>query len=207
LASHRGVGRLLRCLDEAARAVRGIGILLEWNRFALVSDVDLQSARPRGDRKTLVTELPDDVERFARGLLQCEPQLVRLHRTLDLGAHVCGGLEEAVRRDQPVERLMRSLEVVVADEVVEPSLRVDHVGKHGATEKLVPQRLPETLDLAERLRMLRTTADVLHAQPTEQLLEFGLAAPHCVLPTVVGQHLGRVSVRRDAALEGLHHER
>lgn len=55
--------------------------------------------------------------------------------------------------------------------------------------------------------MLRTTADVLDAHPLQRLLELRLASPHRVLPSVVGQHLGRLSVRRDASLERLHHQR
>ena len=117
------------------------------------------------------------------------------------------GLEEAIGRHEAVERLVRALEVVVADVVREPVLRVLHVREDRAPQKLVPQRLPEALDLAERLRMLRPTADVLDAHPCERFFKLGLAAPHRVLPAVVGQHFRRRTVRRDAALEGLHHER
>ena len=74
-------------------------------------------------------------------------------------------------------------------------------------EKLVPQRLPEALDLAERLRVLRPTPDVVNTHPPECLFEFRFAAPHRVLPPVVGQHFDRLTVCRDAVLEGLHHER
>jgi hypothetical protein len=117
------------------------------------------------------------------------------------------GLEEAVGRHEPIERLVRPLEVVVAEIVLEPALGVDDVREHRATEKLVPERLPEALDLAQRLGMLRSAADVVDAHPRQLLLEFGLAAPHRVLPSVVGQHLGRLPVRRDGALESFHHER
>jgi hypothetical protein len=169
--------------------------------------VHLESGRSSRNRQPLITELPDDVKRLARWLLEREPQLVRRDRSLDLRAHVGRSLEVAIRRHQPVERLMRTLEVVVADEVVEPLLRVDHVREYRATQKLVPQRLPEPLDLAQRLRMLRPATDVLHAEPRQVLLELGLAAPHRVLPTVVGQDLGRRAVRGHAALERFHHQR
>ena len=52
--------------------------------------------------------------------------------------------------------------------------------------------------------MLGSTADVVDPEPRERLLEFGLAAPHRVLASVVGEHLVRIAVRRDAALEGFH---
>jgi hypothetical protein len=205
-SSHLGVGRLLRAL-EAAGCARAIGVLLEWNVLALVADVDLQAALSGRDRQPLISELSDDVEGFSRWLLECEPEFVRLHRTFDLGTHVRGSLEEAVRRYEPVERLVRPLEVVVANEVLEPVLRVDDVREHCAPEKLVPQRLPESLDLAKRLRMLRPTTDVLHAHAGQKFLELGLAAPHRVLPPVVRQHLGRRTVRGDGTFECLHHQR
>ncbi len=169
--------------------------------------MDLEPCRTGGDREPLIAELPDDVEGLSRRLLEREPQLVRRHRTLDLRADMGRGLEEAIRGDEAVECLVRALEVVVADEVVEPALRVDDVREDRPTQKLVPQRLPEAFHLAQGLRMLRATADVLDAHPCQRLLEFGLAPPHRVLPAVVGQDLGRLPVRRYSALERLHHQR
>lgn len=72
-----------------------------------------------------------------------------------------GSLEKPIGRDQSVERLVRSLEVVVAEVVLESMLRIDEVSEDGAAEKLVPQGLPEALDLAQSLRVLRPAADVL----------------------------------------------
>jgi len=120
---------------------------------------------------------------------------------------VCRRLEESIRGHEAVESLVRTLEVVVTDVVREPILRVLDVREDRATQKLVPQRLPEALDLAQRLRVLWTAADVLNAEALQGLFEFGLAAPHRVLATVVGQHFGGIAVRGDAALEGLHHQR
>jgi hypothetical protein len=110
--------------------------------------VDFEARRAGRDRQPLITELADDVKRLARRLLERQPQLVRGDRTLDLGAHVRCRLEEAVRRHEAVEGLVRTLEVVVADEVLETTLRVDDVREDRAAQKLVPQRLPEALDLA-----------------------------------------------------------
>lgn len=182
-------------------------MLLEGNRLAGIADTDLEPRTARGDRQVLIAELTDDVERLARRLFEREAQRVRRDLALDLGADVRRCAEVPVGRHRAVERLMRSLEVVVLEEVLEPVLSVDVVGKHSATEKLVPQRLPEAFDLAERLRMLRPAADVPDAEPLECDLEFRLAAPHGVLPPVVGQHLRRLTERGDAALERLHHQR
>jgi hypothetical protein len=129
--------------------------------------VDFEAARTSGDRQPLIAELTDDIKRFAWWLFEREPQLVGSDGALDLGAHVRRRLEEAIGRHESVERLVRPLEVVVTDEVIQPPLRVDDVREDRAAEKLVPQCLPEALDLTERLRMLRPTADVLHAQARE----------------------------------------
>lgn len=172
-----------------------------------VADVHLQALFARRNRQPLIAQLTDDVKRLPRWLLERQAQLVRRDRTLDLGPHVRRDSKVAVRGHVTVERLMRPLEVVVTHVVLEPPLRILGVREDGATQELVPQRLPEALCLAERLRMLRPTADVVDAPPRQHLLEFGLAAPHRVLPTVVGQDLRRLTVRRVAALEGLHHQR
>jgi hypothetical protein len=173
----------------------------------VVADVDLESFSPRRDRQPLIAELTDDVKRLADRLLEREAERIRRDRALDLRTHVSGGLEKAICRDESVERLVRPLEVVVRQVVRESVLRVDSMGEYRATQKLVPQGLPEALDLAERLRMLWPASDVVDAHPRERLLEFRLSAPHRVLPTVVGQNLGRLVVGRHAAFEGLHHQR
>ncbi len=102
---------------------------------------------------------------------------------------------------------MRTLKIVVGQKVREPILRVDCVREHRPPQKLVPQGLPESLDLPQRLRMLRSAPDVLDAHPLEHLFELRLAPPHRVLPPVVRQYLGGLPVRGNAALEGFHHQR
>ncbi len=172
-----------------------------------VADVDLEALLTGGDRQPLIPELSDHVEGLARRLLERHPQRVRLDRALDLCAHVRRRLEESICRHQPVECLMWTLEVVVREEVLEPLLRVDRVREHRPPQEFVPQCFPEPLHLAQRLRMLRSAADVLDPHSLQRLLEFGLAPPHRVLPTVVRQHLRRLPVAGDTPFEGLHHQR
>lgn len=172
-----------------------------------VADVHLQALFARRDRQPLIAQLTDDVKRLPRWLLERQAQLVRRDRALDLDPHVRRDSKVAVRGHVTVERLMRPLEVVVAQVVFEPTLCVLGVREDRATQEFIPQRLPEALGLAQRLRMLRPTADVVDPAPRQHLLELGLAAPHRVLPTVVGQHLRRLAVRRVPALERLHHQR
>lgn len=184
-----------------------MGVLREWNGLRAVADVDLESFLAGRDRQLLIAELTDDVKRLSRRLLERESQCIGRDRALDFRAYVRRGLEEAIGRDEPVERLVWPLKVVVRQVVYEPLLRIGRMREDSAAEKLVPQRLPESLDLAERLRVLRSTADVVNARPNQQLFEFGLAAPHRVLPSIVGQHFDRLTIGRNPVLERLHHER
>lgn len=101
---------------------------------------------------------------------------------------------------------MRPLEVVALDEERDALVAVGEVGKHRPRQKLVPERLPESLHLAHRLRMLRPALHVTDPVQPKLLLEVRLAAPRRVLPTLIRQHLLRLAVRRDSALEGLHHQ-
>ncbi len=111
-------------------------------------------------------------------------------------AHVRSGAEESVRRHEPFERLVRPLEVVSVDEVGDATVAICEVRKHRPRQKLVPERLPEALDLAERLRVLRTALDVPDAVLAQLLFEFRLPAPHRVLPPLVGEDfLGRAVLR------------
>lgn len=100
--------------------------------------MDLQSGFAGRDRQPLISELSDDVKRLAWWLFQREPDLVGLHRALDLGTDVRCRFEEAIRGDQPIECLVRPLKVVVADEVLESVLCVGDVRKHRSPQKLVP---------------------------------------------------------------------
>lgn len=94
---------------------------------------------------------------------------------------------------------MRTLEVVVLDEQRHAPLAVLEVGKHGARQQLLPQRLPEALDLAAGLRMVRSALDVPDAVTLELGLELGVATPARVLPPLIGQDLARHPVLGNAA--------
>jgi hypothetical protein len=125
---------------------------------------------------------------------------------LDGGAHVRRGAEEPIGRHQSTERLVWTLKVVGLDEQTHATHAVGEVGKHGLREKLVPERLPETLNLAERLGMLRAALDVLDALAPQLLLELRLAAPRRVLPSLVRQDFARRPVVLDSATQCVHHE-
>ena len=56
-------------------------------------------------------------------------------------------------------------------------------------QELVLERLPQPLDLPQRLRMLGRAAEVMDVVLRQFLLEPRLPAPDGILPAVVGQHL------------------
>jgi hypothetical protein len=170
----------------------------------LGADADLEAGAGGGDGEVAVAEPADQVEGFARWLLAGQAQGVGGDLGFDHGTHLGTGAEEAVRRRQALQRLVRALEVVVLDEEGDAALAVVEVGKHGAGQKLFPQGLPETLDLAAGLRMVRPALDVLDAIPAQLFLEVGGAAPGGVLPALVGQDLARCAVVGDGPRQGFH---
>lgn len=172
-----------------------------------VSELHAQPASFSGDGQSPVAELAHQVEGLSRRLLAREPQRVLRDVLLHRLAHHRSRAEEAVRRHESSERLVRPLEVVAVDEDGEPSLTVFEVGEDGAREKLLPERLPEALNLPERLRMLRAAGDVADAVLTQRLLKPRLSAPRLVLPALVRQHFLRRAPVGNSALEGFQHQR
>ena len=154
----------------------------------------------------MVPQLPSEVEGLAGRLLECEADRVLLHRGLDRRAHLRGGTEESVGRDEAVDALVRAVKVVAIDEEAQPTLAVREIDEDGAREKLVPQRLPEALHFPQRLRMLRAALDVSDSLPLELGFELRLPPPGGVLATVVRQCLARHSEGCQPTLEGFHHQ-
>lgn len=169
---------------------------------------DLYAKRTAGGRnaEVLVAEATDEIEGLLRGLLTREPQGVGLDLRFDGGADLGCRPKEAIGGHVPVDALVWPLEVVVLDEELRPSEAVREVGEHRLAQKLVPERLPEPFDLAERLWMLRPALAVRDAAAAKQLLKLGRAAPGSVLPPLIRQHLTWLAVFGDAAFERLDDE-
>jgi hypothetical protein len=129
------------------------------------------------------------------------------HPLLDGRPHLRRGPEEAVRRHRPPDPLVRTPEVVGLHEEPDPPLAILEVGKNRPREKLLPQRLPETLDLPQCLRMVRPALDVPNALPTQLLLEVRVPAPGHVLTALIGQHLPRRAVLGNAPRQRFQHQR
>jgi hypothetical protein len=153
-----------------------------------------------------VAETAHEIKRFARRLLVREAHRVVRDLLLDDRAHLRRGAKESVGRHEARERLVRSLKVVRLHEEVHASHAVGEIRKDGLRQKLVPERFPEALNLAERLRVLRAAFHVLDAFAAQLFFEFRRAAPRRVLATLVRQNLAWRAVVFESALERVHHE-
>jgi hypothetical protein len=180
---------------------------LELNRLRFaVSHLHAQSSPLRGDAQVAVAQAADQVEGFSRRLLLRQSCSVFRHVLFNRCAHLRRRPKESICRHQSLQRLVRPVEVVRVDEESQPPLHIGEVGKHRPRQKLVPQRLPEALDLAQRLRMLRPALDVMNAFAPQLFFEFRRAPPCRVLPALVRQYLPRRAKRCDSFLQRLHHQ-
>ena len=199
----------LRCwFDAFFRRLFSLIALLpsQCNHLLVSPELHLQRVTLRRDGHVAIAEAADEIKRFARRLLARQTHLVVTHALLDRCTHVRRSAEESVRRHETFERLVRALEVVRVDEMHDATVAIGEVRKHRARQKLVPERLPEALDFAERLRMLRPALHVPDAVLAELFFEFRLAAPRGVLPALVRQHFLRRAVLRYPARQRLHHQ-
>jgi hypothetical protein len=172
----------------------------------LIPDLHAHAGARRCDRQVAITQAPNQVERLLRRARVSQAHRVVGDVLLHRFTHLRRCLEEAIRRHQTVERLMRTLKVVRLNEQADPLLAIGEVVEHRARQELVPERLPEPLDLPERHRVLWSALDVLDAMLLQRGFEIRRPAPRCVLTTVVREQLLGRAVFRDAALECLHHE-
>lgn len=172
----------------------------------LISHPHVQRRAACADGKRPIAQLSGQVKGLPQRLLLRQAQCILLNLRLDARAHRTRRAEEPVGGREAFQSLMRALEVVVLDKERHPPLAVLEVGEHRAREQLLPQGLPEPLDLPAGLRMMRTTLH-MHDPMTLQLrLELRRSAPSGVLASLVGQDLPRRSILCDAARERLQHQ-
>ena len=141
------------------------------------------------DYHRLLAQPPDHVE--GRLGLAAQRQLLDVvsDAALNHGSQFLRDGEEPIRRAEPVQRLVRSLVVVVFHPQADPLAGLLEAVKLRPHQEVLPDRLPVPLDLPERHRMMRLAAEVMHPVLLQFLLEAGLASPGGVLPTIVGKHL------------------
>jgi hypothetical protein len=170
------------------------------------AELDAKRAAASGNGEVAVTEATHEVERLSWLLLHREAERVLIDARPHRLTHVRRCLKEAVRRDEPLDALMRPVKVVAVDEERQPPLAVSEVREDRPREKLLPERLPETLHFSKGLRVLWAALHMPDSVTAELALEVGLAAPGRVLSPLIGEDLLRVSVLRQPAGERLHDE-
>ena len=113
--------------------------------------------------------------------------------------------KEPIRRTHALQTLMGPLVVVVFHPQPDALPRLLEGGELRTAQELLPDRLPEPLDLAQCHRVMRLAADVVDVVLLEFHLEPRLASPRGILPPVVGEHfLGHAVFGHGAAIEFQH---
>jgi hypothetical protein len=137
----------------------------------------------------LLPQPPHHVERTARFPAERELQHVLLDAALDDLPQLLGNGKEAIGGTQPLQGLVGPSVVVVLHPESHPlGGRLEAVELR-AVEELLPDRLPEALDLAQRHRMVGPALQVVHPVLLELGLEAGGAPPAGKLPALVGEQL------------------
>jgi len=165
-------------------------LAVHFNQLGLtVSDLHADASARRRNRQLLIAKLAHEVERLLRRSLVRESQCICRDVLLYCFADLWRRREEAVRRHQAIESLMRPLKVVCLHEERESFFAVCEVVEHRLRQELVPQRLPEPLDLPKRHRVLRAALDVRDPVLAQRLFKLRLSSPRRVLATIVGEDL------------------
>jgi hypothetical protein len=118
--------------------------------------------------------------------------------------------EEAVRRAQATDALMRALVVVMLDPQADALAGLLEVVELGTAEEFAPDGVPEAFHLAQGHRMMGSGADVGDAVLGHLVLEAARSAPGRILAAVVGEHFlrhaelgGGPAINLDDGLGGL----
>jgi hypothetical protein len=152
-------------------------------------DAQLHAALLRLDHDRLLAQAPHHVERALGFAAEGEFQDVRLDATLDHVPQLVGDAEEAIGRAEPVQALVRAPMVVMLHPQPDPLAgRVEAV-ELGARQELLPDGLPEALDLAQGHRMMGPALEVMDVILLELGLETGGAPPTGELAALVGEQL------------------
>jgi len=122
--------------------------LAEPDQLARLAQLKLKLVAFASDPHVGLTQFAKQVQRRSSLLPQGHAQGVLLPAVLDGLLDLVGHAIEPVSRELPVDALVRPLVVVVGDPVVEPLAGIGERGEHSLVQELVPDGLPEPLDLA-----------------------------------------------------------
>jgi hypothetical protein len=165
-------------------------------------DEHLHAALLRPDHHRLLAQPPHHVEGALGFPAERELQHVLLDTALDHLPELLRDGKEAIRRAEPLQGLVGPAVVVVLHPEPDPLAGRLEALELGALEKLLPDRLPEALDLPQRHGMVRAALEVVDSILAELGLEPGGPAPTRVLPALIGEHfLGHAVLRRRPAVD------
>ena len=159
-------------------------------------DEHLHAALLGPDHHRLLPEPAHHVE-GALGLpAEGELQDILLDAPLDDLPELLGDTEEAVGRAEPFQGLVGPAVVVVLHPQPDPLAGGLEAVELGAGEELLPDGLPEALDLPEGHGVVGPALQVVDMVLPELGLEAGRAPPAGELPALIGEHLLRDAVLR-----------
>jgi hypothetical protein len=137
----------------------------------------------------LAVHAADHIEGSAGLAAQGHFQEVVFNAGFDRLAQLAGDLEEAVRRTEPADALVRALVVVIFGPELDALARGLEAVELSAGKELLPERFPEPLDFTESHRVMRTGFEVGDPVLFELGFEAGSTTPGSVLAAVIGEHL------------------
>jgi hypothetical protein len=159
----------------------------------------------RSYRHRLVAHPPHHVERLRRTAAQRQLLDISLDASFHRHAQFLLDRKEPVRRTQTLQPLVRPLVVVIFQPPADPFPRLLEIRELRPHQELLPDRLPEPLDLAQGHRVMRTAADMVDPVFFHLPHERRPPAPADILSSVVRQHLPRHPIRPDTAPVHLQH--
>jgi hypothetical protein len=151
----------------------------------------------------LAADTAHQVHRASRLLSKRQAKLVFCVLLLQLAAHFAFSAEETVCRAKTPDPLVWSMVVVMGDEVRETLTGVVQLLRIHPAPEFVLHCLPESLTLAQGLRMVAPGHHVANPLLFQELLEAVLATPREVLAALVGQDFHGLSETVDAGQERL----
>jgi hypothetical protein len=165
-------------------------------------DEHLHAALLRLDHDRLLAQAAHHVERALRFAAEGELQDVLLDAALDHLPQLLGDPEEAVRGAEAVQALVRAPVIVILHPEPDPFAGGLEAVELGTVQELLPDGLPEALDLAEGHGVVGPALEVVHPVLLELGLEAGGAPPTRELPALVGEQLlGHPVLRHGPAVD------
>jgi hypothetical protein len=139
------------------------------------------------DDHGLFAHPPDHIERTAGLPSQGQFKRVLLEAPLDDLPQFLGNGKEAVGGTKPIQRLVRPLVVVVLHPQPDPLPGRLEIVKLRSHQELLPDRLPEPFDLAQRHGMMRPALDVMNSILAQLRFKTRGSSPTGILTPLIGE--------------------